>query len=90
MPITKGAKKAARQALSRTERNKSTSTQVKTFMKKVLTLSKTDVEGAKKVLPKAYSVLDTACKKNLLHKNNVDRKKSRLARCIAAAESKSK
>lgn len=90
MPITKSAKKAARQAISRTERNKSTTTQVKTFMKKILTLSKTDVEGAKKVLPKAYSVIDTACKKNILHKNNADRKKSRLARTIAAAESKNK
>ncbi len=90
MPITKSAKKAMRQAATRTERNKGTKTKLKTYMKKVMVLSKTDIEGAKKMLPEAYSVIDTACKKNLLHKNNASRKKSKLARTIKAAEEKSK
>lgn len=79
-----------RQAATRTERNKGTKTKLKTYMKKVMVLSKTDIEGAKKMLPEAYSVIDTACKKNLLHKNNASRKKSKLARTIKAAEEKSK
>jgi len=86
MPITKSAKKAAKQALSREERNRGNRTKVKTFVKKVLVLSKTDVNEAKKVLPKAFSVIDTASKKNLMHKNTAARKKSRLARVVAAAE----
>lgn len=88
MPVTKSAKKAVRQAKARTERNKGTQTKVKTFMKKVLVLSKTDVDAAKKILPEAYSVIDTACKKNLMHKNTAARKKSRLARAVAVLEKK--
>ena len=90
MPLTKGAKKADRQTQARTERNKGTKTAVKTYMKKILTLTKTDPEDAKKVLPKAYSAIDTACKKNIIHKKNAARKKSLLARTIAAAEGKKK
>ncbi len=90
MPITKSAKKAMRQAITRTERNKAIKSQVKTYVKKVLVLSKTDVEGAKKILPQAFSVIDTACKKHHLHKNNAARKKSRLARVVQAAEGKTK
>jgi small subunit ribosomal protein S20 len=88
MPIIKSAKKAARQALARTERNKGTRTKLKTFVKKVLELSKSDVNHAKKILPEAYSVIDTASKKNIIHKNNAARKKAKLARAVAAAEKK--
>lgn len=90
MPVTTSAKKATRQAYARTARNKATRTQVKTYVKKVMTLCKSDVEGAKKVLPTAYKVIDTACKKNIIHKSNASRKKSLLARTIAAAETKVK
>jgi small subunit ribosomal protein S20 len=83
MPIIKSAKKKARQALSHYDRNQATRTRVKTYMKKVLTLSKTKPEEAKKLLNEAYSVLDTACKKHILHPNNAARKKSRLARAVA-------
>lgn len=86
MPITKSAKKAMRQQYARTERNKGIKTVVKTFMKKVLELSKDDPENAKKLLPKAYNVIDTAAKKNIIHPNNADRKKSRLARAVSAGE----
>lgn len=90
MPVIKSAKKKARQAIVRTERNKATRTKVKTFMKKVVTLSKTNLEEAKKVLPLAYSAIDTAQKKNIFHRNNAARKKSLLARTIAAAEGSGK
>ena len=86
MPVIQSAKKKARQAIKHEERNKGTRTKVKTFMKKVDTLAKTNLEEAKKVLPMAYSVLDTAAKKHMLHKNNAARKKSLLARIIAKAE----
>ena len=90
MPITKSARKAMRQTAARTERNKGTRTAVKTYMKKVLTLSKSDSAEAEKVLPKAYKVIDTAAKKNIIHKSNAARKKSSLARAIAAGKGKSK
>jgi len=86
MPVIKSAKKKARQAIKHEERNKAVRTRVKTYMKKILVLSKTDVEAAKKLLPEAYSVIDTACKKHLLHRNNADRKKSLMARQVAGGK----
>lgn len=83
MPVTKSAKKKARQALAHFERNKGIRTQLKTYVKKVLVLSKTDLDGAKKLLPLAYSVIDTASKKNIIHDNTAARKKSLLARAVA-------
>jgi small subunit ribosomal protein S20 len=84
MPIIKSAKKKARQALTHYDRNQATRTKVKTYMKKVLTMSKGKPEDAQKLLQEAYSVLDTASKKHILHPNNAARKKSRLARAVAA------
>lgn len=86
MPVIKSAKKKARQAKAHEERNKGMQTKVKTFMKKILETSKTNPEEAKKLLPEAYSVLDTAAKKHMLPKNTASRKKSRLARVVAAAQ----
>lgn len=86
MPIIKSAKKKARQALTHYDRNQATRTKVKTYMKKVLTLSKTKPEDAKKLLSEAYSVIDTACKKHILHKNNAAHKKSLLARSVASVK----
>lgn len=79
MPITSSAKKAMRQAQARLDRRKPYKTRLKTEMKKMLVLVKTDAEGAKKALPELYSVIDTAAKKHVIHKNNAARKKSRLA-----------
>ena len=90
MPVIRSAKKKARQALKHLERNKGLRTEVKTYMKKVLTLSKSNVEEAKKVLPIAYSVIDTAAKKHLLHKNNAANKKSLLARSVNVKAAPSK
>ena len=83
MPIIKSAKKKVRQAKRHFERNKATRTMVKTYIKKIVTLAKTNQEDAKKLLPKAYKIIDTASKKNILHKNNAARKKSLLARVVA-------
>lgn len=86
MPVIKSAKKKARQAKRHEERNKGLRTRVKSTLKKVMVLSKTDVDAAKKFLPEAYSVIDTACKKHLLHRNNAARKKSLMARQVAVGK----
>ncbi len=83
MPVTKSAKKKVRQTLRHNERNKAVRSQVKTFVKKMIVLSKSNVEEARKLLPMAYSVIDTACKKNILHPNNAARKKARMSRLVA-------
>jgi small subunit ribosomal protein S20 len=90
MPIIKSAKKKVRQAKRHEERNKGLRTRVKTYVKKIMVLSKTNPAEAKKLLPEAYSVVDTACKKHLLHSNNAARKKSLLARTVGKMDEASK
>ena len=82
MPITSSAKKAMRQTKARTQRRKPYKSRLKSELKKFAILAKTDKEKAGKMLPSAYSVIDIACKKNIIHKNNADRKKSGLARML--------
>ena len=85
MPITSSAKKAMRQSQARLERRKPYKTRLKSELKKMLVLTKTDAEAAKKALPELYSVIDTAAKKNIIHKNNAARKKSRMANLVEKA-----
>ena len=83
MPVIKSAKKRMRQNLKRRERNYPVRSEMKTMIKKVLKLVKDgDLEGAKKVLPLAYAVVDKATKKKILHGNNAARKKSLMARAV--------
>ena len=88
MPVTSSAKKAMRQAETRLERRKPYKSRLKTELKKVLTYAKTDSAKAEKQLSVAYKVIDTAAKKNIIHKNNAARKKSLLAKVVAKASAK--
>ena len=47
-----------------------------------------NVEEAVKLMPKIYSIIDTACKKDIIHANNAARKKSRLARALNELQTK--
>jgi len=44
----------------------------------------TDTAGATAAFPKLQKVIDTLSKKNIIHKNNAARKKSRFAGMLAA------
>lgn len=89
MPVIKSAKKRMRQNVKRRARNFPVRSELKTMFKKGLTLIKNgEAEEAKKIMPKIYSIIDMACKKNILHPNNASRKKSRLARELNILESK--
>ena len=44
-----------------------------------------NMEAAKKAMSAAYSKIDKAVKRNVLHRNNGARKKSRLAKAMAQA-----
>lgn len=74
-----------RQAKARTARRKPYKSRLKTELKKVMLLAKSNPEAAKKALPVVYSVIDTAAKKNLIHKNNAARKKSNMAKLVEKA-----
>lgn len=91
MPVIKSAKKQLKQSLKRKARNYPIRSETKTVMKKFLQMVKDGkLDEAKKFMPKAYKTIDTACKKNIFHKNNAANKKSLLARTLSAAEAKSK
>lgn len=85
MPIIKSAKKRMRQNVVRRKRNYIMRSKLSTHFKKALKLIKEKkAEEAKKAVTMAYSIIDTACKKKIIHKNNAARKKSRIARELNA------
>ena len=64
-------------------RNVSFKTSIKTAVKKVLELAKSDDKDAlNKALSKAYQLCDKAVSKGILHKNTAARKKSRLTLAV--------
>lgn len=55
------------------------------MMKKMIELVKEGkVDEAKKLLPETYKAIDTAAKKNIIHKRNAGRKKARMSRLVAS------
>lgn len=85
MANTKSAKKAARQAVRRTEINKSRRTRMRTVVRKAEEASvATDQKVAFLALVAAESELMKAAQKGIVHKNTAARKISRLARRIKA------
>ncbi len=80
MPHYKSALKRLRQQEKRRLINKSNKSRMKTEMKKVLAAEKK--EDALKQMQVAFSTIDKLAKKGIIHKNNADRKKSRLARFV--------
>lgn len=84
MPIIKSAQKRVKQTAVRQKRNYS----VRTALRKAIrsfndAIKAGDQKSAEGLLGKAYKVIDTADKKNILHKNTASRRKSTLARALA-------
>ncbi len=70
-----------RQSIKAQARNYKVRDELKKVMKNLVKLAKAgEMAEAEKLLPEAFSVIDTAMKKNIIHKNNAARKKSRLAK----------
>jgi len=83
MPITSSAKRA----LKESSKNRKANSQKKIVLKKtkkdfLKLIESGKIEEAKKMLPKAYKILDKAAKVNLIKKNKVAREKSRLAKKV--------
>ena len=90
MPITKSAKKALRQSLSKRRRNLIYKAKIKNLIKEVRNLlSAKKIEEAKKLLPQIYKAFDKAAKVGVIKKNAAARRKSRISRSIHKAISKS-
>ena len=84
MPIIRSAKKQMRQSLKNRQRNFRMRRTLHDAMRELSDLIKDGNKAdAPKALSAAYKVIDTAVKKNLLHQNNGNRKKSAFAKKIA-------
>jgi len=79
MPNIKSAIKRVNVNKSKNETNRVHKSELATYIKKFKNLCATDVESAKAEYSNAVSVIDSACSKGVIDKNNADRKKSRLA-----------
>jgi small subunit ribosomal protein S20 len=83
MPNIKSAKKKLRQDKKREERNEFSEHTIKKTMKMIakVTGKKSDDE-----VKKAFSIIDKAAKKNIIHKNKASRLKSRVTRLTSSAK----
>ncbi|MFQ3542712.1 30S ribosomal protein S20 [Halobacillus rhizosphaerae] len=85
MPNIKSAKKRVRLNMDARQLNAAFKSDMRTAVKRVDTLvSKNDTENAKDALQTAVKKIDKAVKRGALHKNNGNRKKSRLAKEVNA------
>lgn len=89
MPILPNAKKRLRRDRRKARYNLAAKNKVKAIIKTVRDfVTSGEVEKAKKELPKAQKIIDKAAKKNIVHKKNAARKKSRLAKLVDDAGKK--
>ncbi len=78
MPNIKSAKKRVIVNASKAQRNKSTSTALKTAIKKANAAIEANAENKDELVKAAIKKIDQAQAKGILHKNNAARKKSAL------------
>ena len=80
---TRSAKKRALVAAKRTARNKMVKSSLRTAIRKYREALGT--ENAQVLLNRAFSALDRAASKGVIHKTTAARKKARLAKMLAGA-----
>ena len=81
MPNIKSAKKRVLVNEKKNEENKMIKSSVKTAMKKIEALIKEGkIEEAKALLPETFKVIDSACSKGVIHKNNAANKNAKIAK----------
>ncbi len=75
--------KRIRQNQKRRERNKAVRSEIKTYYKKTIeAINKNEMEKAEEYLRTFTSKIDKAVKKGIIHRNESNRKKSRLMKLI--------
>ena len=85
MPNIKSAKKRVLVIEKKTMRNKAVKSALKTQVKKFLAaIEANDKETAVKLYPETVSAIDSAVTKGVLHKNNANNRKAKLAKKLAA------
>lgn len=90
MANIQSAKKRIRQTAKRTAHNRRYTSAANTYIKKARRLIEAgELDEAETVAQKAYSVLDKAARRRILHPRNAARRKSRLMSQLAAARAES-
>ena len=85
MPNIKSAKKRVLVIEKKTMKNKAIKSALKTQVKKFLTaVEANDKELATKLFPETVSAIDAAASKGVIHKNNANNRKAKLAKKLAA------
>ncbi len=85
MPIIKSAIKRMKQNRVRQDRRKPVKTYMKTMIRKMEDAAKSGKKDElTKLLPETYKAIDMAAKQNIIHKKNAARKKSHMAKLVAA------
>ena len=88
MANTKSAAKRARQAVTRSKRNASVISSLKSSQKKVqAAVSAGKTEDAQAAYKRFSTELDKAAKRGVIHKNSANRRKATAARALSAAKS---
>jgi small subunit ribosomal protein S20 len=89
MPQTKSAKKRMRQNEKLREANRQVKSRMKTAIRRVVEAAskKAPPEELRDLVSQAFRHIDKAAKKNIVHKNNAARKKSKLARLTGQSKS---
>lgn len=83
MPIIKSAQKQMRQALKKRQRNYRVRAKLHTTIKEFqLFIKEGKKQEATTFLSKLFKVVDTSVKKNIIAKNNGDRKKSNASKLL--------
>jgi small subunit ribosomal protein S20 len=85
MSHSKSAAKRLRQAEARRVRNRSTKARIRTLSKKIDAAPEDQKEA---VLREGHSTIDKAAARGAIHRNTAARRKSRLAKRLAAAAKK--
>jgi small subunit ribosomal protein S20 len=86
MPNIKSAIKRVTVTAKKTAANKIKKSEIRTAVKKTKAALASSVEGAADMVKETQSTLDKAAAKGYLHKNNVARKKARLAKVLNKAK----
>ena len=86
MPTLKSSKKRLRQNVKRRAENRAVKSRMRTVVKRALAAIDDDPTTAEEALTAAYSALDRAAKKGVIHTRQADRRKGRLAARLTRAK----
>jgi small subunit ribosomal protein S20 len=86
---TRSALRDIKKSRKRAERNQSVRSAIKTFVKKTRVAIAGGDENVVEIFQATSSFVDKAAKRNIIHKNAANRRKSRLAKQLNAAKAAS-